>query len=182
MAILELNGIFLYIGQADFDSVTWMSLGSTPARRRYRVRLCCINTHEMAIYSGGGPGIGERVCWRSQISIGDSSTTTTLIFNLLTGHHWARCQLHVGIRYVPVASILMKWISTLGGGHEKAERGCWRSQDSMADSSTTTRPIWILSLGCRLAWCQPYAGLRYVSGASVFMEFTHPSESGFYLF
>jgi len=48
----------------------------------------------------------------------------------------------------------------------------------MADSSTTAEPIVVLSLGRHWAQRQLHDGIRYVSGASVFMEITHPSESG----
>jgi len=41
----------------------------------------------------------------------------------------------------------------------------------MADSSTTAEPILDLLLGRRLARRQLHAGIRYVSGVSVFMEF-----------
>jgi len=44
--------------------------------------------------------------------------------------------------------------------------------NSMAVSSTTAPPILYLSLGRRWARHQLHAGMRYVSGASVFMEFT----------
>ena len=65
----------------------------------------------------------------------------------------------------------MKSLSTLGGGGPgKAERGCWRSQNSMADSSTTAAPILNLSLGRPWAGCQPLDGIRYVTVASILME------------
>ena len=53
-------------------------------------------------------GSSGSVLWWSQNSIADSSTTNRLIFDPLSGCHWAQCQLHAGIRYVSVASILMK--------------------------------------------------------------------------
>jgi len=46
----------------------------------------------------------------------DSSTTAWPVLNLLPGHHWARRQLHAGIRDVTVPSILMKSLHSLGGG------------------------------------------------------------------
>jgi len=126
----------------DFDSVTWMSLGSTPATRRYKERPCHINPHEITIYSWGGPGKAKMTCCRSQDSMADSSTTATPILNLLAGRHWAQRQLHAGIMYASVASILMKSLYTLGGGGSvRINRECWRSQDSMADASTTMKPI-----------------------------------------
>jgi len=65
---------------------------------------------------GGGPGKAERGCWRSQTSMADSSTSTWPILDPSLGRRYARRQLHAGIRYVPVASIPMKLISTLGKG------------------------------------------------------------------
>ena len=49
----------------------------------------------------------------------DSSTTAPPILNLLPGRHWARHQLHAGIRDVAVASILMTSLDNLGGGPGK---------------------------------------------------------------
>jgi len=48
----------------------------------------------------------------------------------------------------------------------------------MVDSSTTAQPIIDLSPGRRLAQRQLHSGIRYVSGASVFIEIAHPSENG----
>jgi len=56
LAIPELDGGFLSNCRADFGSVTCASSGSTPATRRYKVRLYRINTHEVTIYSAGGLG------------------------------------------------------------------------------------------------------------------------------
>jgi len=50
--------------------------------------------------------------------------------------------------------------------------------NSMPDSSTTAQPIVNLSLGRHSARGQLQAGIRYLSGASVFMEIAHPFESG----
>jgi len=110
----------------------------------------------------------------------DSATTATLIVNLLTGCHWAGHQLHGGIRYVPVASILMKSLCTRGGGYGKAERGCWRSQDSIADSSTTAVPILDPLLERRQARRQLPAGIRYISGTSESIEFAFLLRVGFF--
>jgi len=49
-----------------------------------------------------------RECWQSQISMADSSTTTTPILDLIAGGFWARNQLRGGIGYVSVTSIPMK--------------------------------------------------------------------------
>jgi len=48
LAIPGLDGRFLYNRWTDFESVTWTSLGSTPATRRDKGRRCRINTHEIA--------------------------------------------------------------------------------------------------------------------------------------
>jgi len=45
----------------------------------------------------------------------DSSTTTTLILNLIAGDCWARRRLRNGIRYVPVTSKPMKSLSSVQG-------------------------------------------------------------------
>ena len=49
--------------------------------------------------------------------------------------------------------------------------------NSMADPSTNAPPILDLSLGRHLARSQLRAGIRYVSGASVFMEIALPFQS-----
>jgi len=48
-------------------------------------------------------------------SMADYSTTSQAIPILFTGGCWARRQLHAGIRYVPVASKLMKSLSCVEG-------------------------------------------------------------------
>jgi len=62
-------------------------MDSAPATRGYKVRPCGMNTHEIAMYSGGGGGFGkaERGCWRSQNSMTDSSTTAKPIVNRSLG-------------------------------------------------------------------------------------------------
>jgi len=113
LEIPELDGRFLHNQLADCVSVSWTSLGSTPATRRYKGRRYRINTYEIAIYSGGGFGKAERGCWRSQDSIADSSTTAWPIPDLKTQRRWARRQLHGGIRYVSCASVFMKFATLL---------------------------------------------------------------------
>ena len=119
---------------------------------------------------GGGPGKAQKGCWLSQDLMADSSTTTGPILNLSPGRHWARRQLHTGMRDVAVASILMKSLHSLGGGPGQAERGCWRSQTSMADSSTPGWPIPDLKARRRWAQRQLYGGIRYVSIATILMK------------
>jgi len=72
----------------------------------------------------------ESRCWRSQDLMADSSTTTEPIVDLSLGRHLARCQIHAGIRYVSVVSILMKSLSTLGGvlGRLRGDAGDPRTQ------------------------------------------------------
>jgi len=73
-----------------------------------------MNTHEIAIYSGGGGfGKAERGCWRSQNSIADSSTTAGPIPDLKAQRRWARRQLHDGIRYDSGASVFMEFATLL---------------------------------------------------------------------
>ena len=67
-------------------------------------------------------------------SIADSSTTVRGIPIRIAGGYWARRQLHAGIRYVPIGSILME----LQAGDLKS---------STADFSTTVRGIPIRFLG-----------------------------------
>jgi len=173
-----LDGRSLHNQSTDFESVTWMLLASTPAIRRYKGSHCHINTHEFGIYSGGGAGQSKRGCWRSQNLITDSSTTRWPILNLSPGHHWARCQLHGGIKDVTVVSIFMKLLSTQGGGPGQASRGCWRSQGSKADSSTTSQRILNLSPVPRWAQNQLHVGIRYVSVTTTLIEIAHPSDNG----
>jgi len=45
LAIPGLDDRFLHNRSADLGSVTWTSLGPTPASRRYKVCPCRINTH-----------------------------------------------------------------------------------------------------------------------------------------
>jgi len=45
----------------------------------------------------------------------DSSITTALILNLITGGRWAGCQLRNGVRYVPVTSKLRQSLSSVEG-------------------------------------------------------------------
>jgi len=62
----------------------------------------------------------------------DSSTTAQPILDLLLGRRWARRQLHAGIRYVPVALILMEIAHPPDSGLLSL-----LILNSMADSSTT---------------------------------------------
>jgi len=111
-------------------------------------------------------------------SMAGFSTSAAPIVILSPGRRWARRQLHAGIRYSSVASILMKSLSTLGGGLGKAERGWWRLQGSMADPSTTVQPILGLLPGRHWARRLLHDGIRYVPVALILMEIAHPPDSG----
>jgi len=172
LAILEVDGVFLHNHWTDFESVTWTLFGLTPATRWHRVRLWRTSIHGVRPPSDSG-----LLSLLILNSMADSSTTAAPILNPSLGRRWTRRQLHAGIGYVSGTSIPMKSLSTLGGGLEKAERGCWQSQNSMADSSTTAPPILDLSLGHCWARRQLHAGIRYVPVALILMEIAHLSDS-----
>ena len=50
----ELDGRFLHNGWTDFHSDCGRLLGWFLATRRYKVRLCRIKTHEIAVFYGVG--------------------------------------------------------------------------------------------------------------------------------
>jgi len=49
-----LDGRLLHDYLTDSNSVCRRLLGSTPATRRYKVRLCGIRTQQIAVFCGGG--------------------------------------------------------------------------------------------------------------------------------
>jgi len=65
LAITGLNGRFLYNCHTDIESVNWILLGLTPATPQYKERPWRIDTHEIAIHSGGrgGPKKAKREWW-----------------------------------------------------------------------------------------------------------------------
>ena len=156
LAIPGLDGRFLHNRLTDFDSVTWTSLGTTPATRRYKVRLWRISIHRDRHPSESGP-----LSLLILNSMADSSTTGESILNPSPGRRWARRRLPAGIKNVTVGTILRKSASPLSRPG-KAERRCWRSQDSMADSSTTPEPILIPLLGRHWAQRQLHTGIKRV--------------------
>jgi len=97
----------------------------------------------------------------------DSSITAPPILSLSPGRCWARRQLHAGIEYVPVALILMEIAHPPDSGLLSL-----LILNSMAGSSITAEPILNLSLLRHWARRQLHGGIRYISGASVFMQFT----------
>ena len=88
----------------------------------------------------------------------DYSTTVAGIPILIAGGCCARRQLHAGIRYVPVASELMKSLSSIEEGLDEGLAEFY----SMADSSTTVAGIPILIAGGCWARRQLHAGIRNV--------------------
>jgi len=103
LAIPDLNGRFLHKHFTNFESITWTLLGLMSATRRYKVRLWRTSIHGVRPPSESG-----LLSLQIVYSMADSSTTAQPILSLSPGRRWARCQLHVGIRYVSVASILME--------------------------------------------------------------------------
>ena len=78
----------------------------------------------------------------------DYSTTVRGIPIRIAGGHWARRQLHAGIRYVPVASKLRISLASVEVRHSTLAEFY-----SMADSSTTTAGIPIRFEGGYWARC-----------------------------
>ena len=76
------------------------------ASRRHKVRPYGMKTQEVADLSGGTTLV-------EFYSMADSSTTVTDIPILIAGGCWASCQLHAGIRNVPIAWKLMKLLSSV---------------------------------------------------------------------
>jgi len=172
LAIPELDGRFLHTWLADSRSKGTASLVSAPAIRRYKVRLYRINTHEVTIYSAGGLGKGEGVVLaipeldvrflHNRLSDSRSEDRTSLDPAPAT-RRYKEHHCHINTHEIAIYSG--------GGGSGQAKRGCWRSQNSIADSSTTAWPIPDLKTQRRWARRQLHDGIRYVSCASVFMGF-----------
>jgi len=93
-----------------------------------------------------------------------STTARQSILNPTPGCSWARCQLSSGIKGVSVASKLRKSLTLLRVVF--IDTIPWRSQNSMADSSTTTAPILNLIAGDCRARRQLRSGIKNVSVAS----------------
>jgi len=108
LAIPELDVRFLHNRSTDFESVTWASLGSTPATRRYKVRLLRISIH--GVRHPSESGLLSLIILNP---MADSSTTTLPILNQSLGRHWALRQLHAGMRYVSCALVFMKFATLL---------------------------------------------------------------------
>ena len=90
-------------------------------------------------------------------SMADPSITVPGIAILITGGCWAQCQLHAGIRYVPVASKPRISLASVEGRHSTLAEFYL-----MADSSTTVPGITILIAGGCWARRQQCNGIKYV--------------------
>jgi len=86
------------------QSILDPSLGRRWARRRLHAGIRNVTVGPILMKSlstlVGGPGKAEGRSWRSQDSMGDSSTTAEPILIPLLGRHWAQHQLHTGIKRV----------------------------------------------------------------------------------
>jgi len=108
LAIPELDSRFLHNRLANSRSKGTASLGSTPATRRYKVRLLRISIH--GVHHGSESGLLSLTILNS---MADPSTTARPILNLTLGRRWARRQLHAGIGYVSGASVFMEFATLL---------------------------------------------------------------------
>jgi len=97
-------------------------------------------------------------------STADYSTADGWILNLFAGEYRVQCPLPNGIRYVSVASALRRSLTLVRVVFTM--QVAWRSQNSMADSSTTTAPILDVVAGDCWARRQLPNGIRYVSVTS----------------
>jgi len=103
LAIPELDVRYLHNRLANSRSKDMASLGSMPATRRYKVHLLRISIHGVRHPSKSSP-----LSLTILNSMADPSTADRPILNLSPGHHWARRQLHAGIRYVSGVSVFME--------------------------------------------------------------------------
>jgi len=119
----------------------------------------------------GGLGIKLAILY----SMADYSTTGGRILNLFAGGCWAQCQLLNGIRYIFVASKLMKSLSSV-------ERIfivlALASFYSMADYSTTAGRILMHFAGGCWARRQLRNGIGFISPRLLFMILQGPGEGG----
>jgi len=142
LAIPALDGRFLHTWLADSRSKSTASLGSAPAIRGYKVRLYRIKTHEVTIYPAGGLGKAEGVGLASpdvdvrflHNRVSDSRSEGRTSLDPAPATRWDK-ERYCRINTHEIA------IYSQGGGPGQAKRGCWRSQNSMAGSSTTCKPI-----------------------------------------
>jgi len=122
----------------------------------------CIKDVSVASDSGNRWPLWELsffIPWQSPNWMAHSATTTPPILNLIEGGCRARRQLCNSIRYVSLASRLMKLLPSVRGvSSMRLEILC-----SVADISTTGPRTLILFAGGCWAWCQLSNGIRYVS-------------------
>jgi len=104
LAIPELDSRFLHNRLANSRSKGTTSLGSTPATRRYKVRLLRISIHGVR-----HPSETALLSLTILNLMAVSSTTAQPILDLALGRRWAQCQLHAGIRYVSGASVFIEF-------------------------------------------------------------------------
>jgi len=110
LGIPGLDGRSLDNRLTDFDSVTLMSLGSTPATRRYEVRLWRISIH--GVHHSSESGLLSLTILNS---MSDSSTTVQPILIPSLERHWAQRQLHAGIKRVLRCQFSMELYGPGGG-------------------------------------------------------------------
>ena len=125
----------------DFDSVFWGLLGSMPATRRYKVRVCRIKTHEIAVFYGGGINVNPGGILLDGRFLHNHCTDSNSDFRRLLGLISASQQYKVRLCRMETQEVAVR-----SGGGTMAEFYL------MADSSTTAARISILfSGGC---WAQ----------------------------
>jgi len=117
LAIPELDSRFLHNRWANSRSKGTVSLGSTPATRRYKVRLWRISIHGVH-----HPSESALLSLTILNSMPDSSTTAQPILIPSPGRHWAQRQLHSGIRRVLRRQFSMGLYGP-GGGKRGGGRG-----------------------------------------------------------
>jgi len=123
-----------------------------PATCRYKVRLWRISIHGVRHPSESGL---LSLTILNSMAVSSTTAAPTLVLSL--GRHWARRQLHAGIRYIPIALIPMEIT-------HPSESGLLSLLilNSMADSSATAKPILIPLLGRHWAQCQLHTGIKRV--------------------
>jgi len=123
-----------------------------PATRRYKVRLWRISIH--GVHHPSESGLLSLTILNSMAVY---STTAQPILHLSLSHHWARRQLHAGIKYIPIALIPMEIAHPSDSGLLSL-----LILNSMADSSRTAEPILIPLLGRHWAQRQLHTGIKRV--------------------
>ena len=151
LAIPELDGGFLHNHCSNPGSNCGAMLGSTPATQRYKGRLCRIRTHEIADPCGW--------CLIGTVAIPDLN-------GRFLHDRWTNLESDSGRlsgstpatqRYkIDPSATSTHHVTGLNGV------GCWRSQNSMADYSTTRAPTLDPIVGRCWAPSQLHGGISYV--------------------